>query len=341
MKNTILIIGLLVTAMLISSCREIKVDTIVNKDGSFIRVITVTGDSSDLYKPGLPYPVDLSWETNLEKDTTDDKHYILTYTKKFNNSNELNYEISADSSWKKQLKRSIEINKSFGFFYSYITYNELICAANPFTELDYKDYLTSEDMLWLTGKKLALNSADSTKIKDVEDKAEDFIQKSFTAGILSLLRNGIEEMGNPEISTSLVDNYKDSIQNKVTEWDYDSVDQFVDYFARITDKAELKKIKKIEYKRLSEIDKEVKLLFKIFEMEDYTVTVELPGLLTSTNSSSVVGNKAHWNVSYLSFLFDDYNMVVESRVVNMWMFVVAGIVVMLLLTILMVSLWRR
>ncbi len=340
MKNLMIIISTLITVILISSCREIDIKTIVNIDGSLTRIITITGDSSDVYKKGLPYPINESWEMNFCKDTLSKDNFILTYTKSFANSAELNNEIKQDSGWRHQLKRNISIDNSFGFFYSYLTYNETIKAANPFKFLDYRDYLNESDMIWLTGEKIAVNSADSAKIKEAEDKAEDYLQKSFSAEILALLKDGVKDLDNPRIKTDLVDYYADSISNKVRDWDLDSIYGFVDYFAAITQKKEIEKIKETKKAQLEGIDKKNELLAKIFGMEEYSVTVEMPGLLTNTNSPSIKGNKVHWKVSTMSFLFKDFQMVSESRIVNLYMFIIAGILLLSLIILAAIKLWK-
>jgi len=340
MKKSMIIISLLFTAILISSCREIDVKTIINTDGSFMRIVTITGDSSDVYKTGLPYPIDDSWKMDFSKDTLNKDKFVLTYTKSFANSDELNNEINNDSSWRHQLKRSISIDDSFGFFYSYVSYNETIKAANPFSNLDYKDYLNDSDMLWLTGEKIAINSVDSSYIKDAEDKAEDYLQESFTEEIFTLLKDGIKDLNNPNIKPGLVDYYADSISNKVNEWDLNSTSEFVDYFATITGESDLENIKESKKIQMELIDKKIELLFDIFEMEDYSVTVEMPGLLTNTNSPTIKGNQVHWKVSTMSFLFRDFEMESESRIVNSNMFIVAGILLLLLVLLAAIKLWK-
>lgn len=330
MNKINILISLFIAVLLLSSCREIKVDTIVNKDGSFTRIVTITGDSSDVFKSGLPYPIDLSWEMDFHKDTTSEKEYILTYTKTYNSDASLNKELDDDTSWRENLARKIEIKKNFGFFYSYIVYKETIGAANPFTLLNYKDYLSNEDMLWLTGKKLALNSLDSANIKQADDKAEEYLQESLTEEIIAILKSGVEKLNNPTLNVGLIDKYRDSIAEKVGDWGFNNTDEFVGYLAKLANNTEIFKINEIAQTQFKSLDKKGELLLKIFEMEDYTVSAELPGLIASTNSLSIKGNKVQWNVNTMSFLFEDYSMIAESRVINIWMFIITGIVILAL-----------
>ena len=337
MKRKQIIISFFISILFFSSCREIKVSTVVNKDGSFTRMITITGDSSEVFKLGLPYPVDETWKKEFKTDTTDHENFILSYTKSFENSNLLNDEINQDTGWMKNLNRSITIEKKFGFFYSYPVYTETIKAANPFTILDYREYLSKEDMLWISSKKLALNSSDSAKIEDAEKKAVAFLEKAITSELIAMIKKGIEQLNNPAVTPDLVESYRDSIALKVDDDDYNSTQEFIDFLAEWTNKNEILKLKDIMSGPFGKLDNSIQLITDVLSMESYKVFVEMPGLITETNSLSLKGNQVQWNVTASSILFEDYTMLVESRVVNKWMFVIAGIVLLSLIVMIIVK----
>ena len=340
MKKIHVIFGLFITIIVFSSCREINISTIVNKDGSFTRIVTITGDSSDVFKPNLPYPVDNSWEMKFQKDTIDSENYVLTYTKNFNNSTLLNQEFNEDTSWRKKLNRNINVERKLGFFYSYVVYKETIGAANPFNLLDYKDYISKEDMLWLTRKKLALNSSDSSKIEQADDMELKYLLEVITYEVVAVLKKSIEQLNSPVIDFNQVDNYRDSIALKVDDWDFNSSTDFVDYLAEWTNNSNIYKLKTVNSALFENLDNDIQFLEDIFDMEDYKVTVELPGIITETNSLSTKGNQVVWNVNASSILFEDYNMIVESRVINSWMFVIAGVILLLFIVLVIFKLGK-
>ena len=328
MKKEIFLISFIISLLVLSSCREISVTTVINKDGSFLRTIKITGDSSTIYNATLPYPGDDTWKMEFLNDTTGGKDDVLIYTKLFKTGEQLSEELSRDTSWWKHVKRTISIEKKSGFFYSYLEYNETIFAANPFDSIDFKNYLSQDDMLWLSGKKLAMNSSDSSKIKQAEDTAEIYLQHALTVEIVAALKQGIEQLNQPELNPSLVDLYKDSIAEKVNRWDLDSTLEFVDYLARLANNNDLESIKEMNPEPFHKLDQKIKVLFDILQLEDFKVSVELPGLLTETNSLSPVGNRVSWNVNNMSFLFEKFQMTAESRVVNVRMFVIGGIILL-------------
>ena len=81
----------------------------------------------------------------------------------------------------------------------------------------------------------------------------------------------------------------------------------------------------------------MKLLLELLCMEEYDEVVEMSGLITKTNSKSITGNRVSWKVNADKFLFGDYEMFVESRVVNLWAFIVSGLVILAAVVLLVVK----
>jgi len=336
MKTKHIIFSIIILAITLSGCREIKVSTVVYKDGSFTRLVTITGDSADVFKPlNLPYSVDKTWEKEVTKDTVGENQYILIYSKFYENSDIINQEMSQDTGWRKKVNRTINVEKKFVFFYSYLNYTETIKASNPLNLLDYRDYISKEDLLWLSGKKIAVSSDDSAKIDHADSMAVTYLQDAIKEEIINIVNTGLNDLNNPAIHPALVDYYQDSIANKIDEWDFDSTLEFVDDLALWSGNEEFYQLKKTTRRAFIELDNKIQFLEKLTDNADYTVSVEMPGILTETNSPSTKGNNVSWNINTFSFMFEDVTMEVESRVINKWMFIIAGLVLLslILLTI--------
>ena len=332
MRRKHIIFSIFILAIAFSSCRELTISTVVNKDGSFIRIVTVTGDSADVFRPlNLPYTVDNTWNKEVAIDTNNDNNYILTYTKLYKNSDIINQEISQDTGWRKKLHRTINVTKQFVFFYSYLNYTETIKASNPFTLIDYNDYITKEDLLWLGGHKIAVNSSDSNRIDQAVDKAEAYLCEALTEEVITIFKIGLEQLNDPDISPVMAENYRDSIFNGFNRWELESTLDFVDSLAIWAKNDKVCKLKEISHTAYMELDSKIQFLEKMLDNENYKVTVKMPGILTETNSPSAEGNLVSWNVNTYSFLFEDTTMEVESRIINKWMFVLAGIILLLLI----------
>ena len=341
MKTHSLIIFLIILVLGFSACKEITVTTKVNEDGSFTRTITVIGDSSAVLNAVLPYPVDRTWQKRFEKDTTDTDNYILTYSKTYNNSDGLKDEINQDTSWRNQLTRHIDIEKSFGFFYSYLTFKEVYKTANLFTKVDKKDFFTDEDLDWISGQKIAVTAKDSARIEKADERVEGYLLEAITLEIVDILTIGIQGLNNPALHADDVIIWKDSIKKKVDEWEWDKPERFIDYYCDWTGIPEVEELKNLESPTFSELAQKIMLLKNIIEMDTYKQNVEMPGLITETNSVSLKGNTVSWNFDPVPILFRDYEMYVESRVVNYWAFILLGVVLLMLISLLLIKSFRK
>lgn len=334
MKTIHVIWSLLFLLITFSSCREITVTTKVNKNGSFTRIMTIRGDSSDLYKPGLPYPIDSSWESHIIPDTSEADKFILTYSKTYANNNLLNAEIENDTSWKKLLNRKIEIKKRFGLFYSYVSFRESYSAANPFTMADYSDFLSTDDLYYLDGNFIPINQADSFKIEQAEDKMEDYLLHSITLEFLTVLKEGIIGLKNPTTDTLDVEIYKDSLRVMVEKWSFNDPGEFISNFANWTGNRAYLQLNDIKPPIFEEQSQKYELIDNLVQMEGFEQQVEMPGLITSTNSVKIIGNQVSWHVDSDAFLFRDYEMTAESRVVNKFGFIATGVILLFFVLIL-------
>ena len=336
MKTQHIIYLFLVTLLIISGCRKITVTTKINTDGSFTRTIKVTGDSSDVFRPDLPYPVDGTWTKKAIKDTSDKGDYILTYTKTFKDSDQLNDDLSQDTSWMKHLERKFTIDKHFGFFYSYVTFCETYKAIKPFEKLNYPNKLTLEEMLYLSGNRTRITREDSIMHKQMSDRFDELLIEAVANEIITTMENGIKSLNDPQLNPEDVEFYRDSIEYKLDDY-FEDMNVYIDFYREWTGNESVNNLKNLDPPVFKELDKKVSFLLNAMWMEGYSQTVEMPGLITETNSISVTGNKVSWKVNGNKFLFQDYEMKVESRVVNKWAFIVSGLLLFLLLILLVVK----
>jgi hypothetical protein len=73
----------------------------------------------------------------------------------------------------------------------------------------------------------------------------------------------------------------------------------------------------------------------------YENEVAMPGIILNTNSKSIVGNAVSWKVDSKRFCFEDFTMQVESRVVNVWAFVVSAIIVLAAVVLLVLPRFKK
>jgi len=338
MKTREILLLIFIFLLVISGCREITVSTQIHKDGTFTRTIRITGDSSDVFRGDLPYPVDSTWQKVATKDTSgDDDDYILTYIKTYTNSDELNGEINADTSWRRDLKRKITVADRFGFFYSYLSFREVFQPANPFTYLNYKDYLSADDILWLSGKKDIVSRSDTARLEKAEERAEVFLATTITAEISHILEEGLAKLESSKQASEDVARYYDSIYQTVDKWEIEKPEKFISLFADWSGNTAVLKLGELDPPLFGEFAKKVSFFESLIDMESYPEIVEIPGIITETNSFMLKGNQVSWEVQPFSLLFEEYELYVESRVVNNWAFIVTGVILLLLIIVMIVK----
>jgi len=339
-RNTLLSITL-VLLLAFSACREVTVTTRINPNGTFTRIITVTGDSSDVFAADLPFPVNDTWARMSSKDTTDSTKYIMTYTKTFRNSDELNQEIKSDTGDYKGLERNISITKRFRFFFSYVTFKEVYKSANPFTILDYREQLTEEELRWFSGMKTPYTPADSIRKDEAEDKVLAFLVASATSEVESIIQNGINRLNDPLLNSVDITVYHDSLYKKMEGFDIKEESDFTDCYLRWSGNAAFSLLNNLEPPLFEDFEKKLAGLESIFELEGYTEVVEMPGLITGTNSAMLKGNQVRWDFQAMYVIVRDLEMYAESRVINYWAFILAGIVMLALIVILVLKAFKN
>jgi hypothetical protein len=340
MKTQNILLSLILMLLLVfSACREVTVTTKVNPDGTFTRIITVTGDSSDVFKTNLPFPIDETWAQMSSKDTSDSTKYIMTYTRTYRNSNELNKEIKSDTGSYRNLERNISVTKKFRFFFSYLTFKEVYKSINPFTNLDYHEYLSEEDIRWYSGLKIPVTPVDSILKKDAEDKVLAFLAASATSEVESIIRNGIKRLDNPLLNSVDISVYHDSLFKKIEGFDFKGENDFAEYYSKWSGNEAFSLLNDMKPPILEDFTKKIDMVEAIFELEGYTEEVEMPGLITGTNSAMLKGNQVRWEFQPMAVIVSDFEMYAESRVINYWAFVLAGIILLALVVLLVIKGW--
>ena len=340
-KNIAYIILLL--AFTLSGCREIDIKTIINKDGSFTRVIKVKADSARGLDLDLPYPVDSTWTSELMRDTVDSTQFICIHKKYYSKDDVLQKEIDSDVSWWKSIDREIEISKSFRFFYSYIRYKEIYRAANPYTILDYKDYISDQDMRWIAGE-IPLTAKDSSAKEDIEDKLQNYLEDALVEDFIISFEKGLGLLNESLLEDIDMQIYKDSLRkyggDLLSEVNgQPQLMNAIDMIAEWTGREEILQLHD-DPSLFDDFTNKLESISNLIGMESFTIAVEMPGLITETNSYRLMGNQVQWSINDHTIFFEDYEMYVESRVVNYWAFVLSGIVALLLLISLIVKLFR-
>ena len=92
---------------------------------------------------------------------------------------------------------------------------------------------------------------------------------------------------------------------------------------------------------VDELNRKQDLVFET-HFTDLTNSVIMPGLIIATNAETIEGNRVTWDIAGRYFLWRDYEMWVESRVVNVWaIWVSIGLVLFIAALMVVASIRKR
>ena len=371
---------ILLISILMNSCLDYEITTQIYPDGKLERIFKVSGDKDMIYESSsIKLPADSTWEikTWMEPDTTSEKTtdsiYVYRARKVFRNYKELNKVLQVDPNVYDLIRIDVELKKRFRWFYSFFVYRETYREFFPYNYLPSDEFLTKDEIRYclsndedyrynpVTNKFVPLPEADTAKVLTKEEKAkakelDKDIQNRFEQW---QTKNIYEDYFNA-LSAVLAEKDQNAnnrlIQHKQELYDSLRLGEVVDFVDSDKDMKEIKdfiisgtsKFLSIPHDMLQQ-SANTKLqeffdrlgFLKINLWYKYHNTVIMPGILTKTNSISIAKNNSTWNFSIKDFYVSDYEMTVQSKVVNNWSVVISIIVVILLLAGLITGIIRR
>jgi len=334
MKNNFVItLLILILTLFFSGCKkEYKTKTVIHEDGSCERTVNVISDDKSVDIKELKFPVPTKgkngWIIKEEENNGDTSKYVYTAYKKFAQVDEINKEYNDKSKYGVE----VSLDKKFRWFYTFMEYKETYKKYFPFNNIVLNEYLSADEYQ-------KYKNGDTSKV--LKDKMDEFLMKNLLAEFWKKLKDSLNIKHPGIISYESVYAKKDEIEN----WLKSNVKIFIDHEL---DPAPLGKILQISVvKPIFDIFSSIieSISKKFFEIVtdggDFTNKVVMPGIITASNSNSIKGNEAEWKLDVNKFCFDDFSMTVESRVTNVWAFIVTGIVVTVLLVLLIIPGLKR
>ena len=337
-------------------CLEQKVKTTVAADGSCERTMTVTADSGQVPKTKLPLLVDTSWTVRWERqDTLQKKGFVWTVSKKYPSLSALAGD-TASLVQPEKIRITIQADRSFRWFYTYIHYREVYHRFAPLDRIPPTAVMTEDEIRRFT----AGDGSDTLKSKVEQWRNRNFADFLFctldtmlraeavqpiSPGMLQSHRMDlVENLSKKEEITETLAEYLPSVKEK---------DLFQDSTFALTGKG-LEALRRLFVKTLgTESARQLPLAeswkktmeFFIQAVEnpaggDFENVVTLPGLFLDTNAGKLNGNTANWRFKGDQLELMDYEMYAESRMVNTWAFIVSGVIAVGVLVLLLVPLLR-
>jgi hypothetical protein len=333
--------------IVMSGCLDEHVKTTVSADGSSERTISMKTSEKSLPKGAFPAAIDSTWTVDWKETGEKDTKYEYTARKKFQTPDELSREYAAlgDTGI---IGLSVSLEKRFEWFYTYLVYREVYTMRNPYTNVPATDYLTKEEIAgYVRGDKS--DSLDKkVKLWDSRNDFEELFRsilaeaerRNDPALPASLLKDKKEDLFRRVITADSINKKADEHHVDAKKKEINSVEEAVRFFVK-TFKEVLRTTHVNGYDTVfmqswAAMDRKKKP-----HPDSWSSSVQMPGLLTETNSDALEGSTITWKFGANQIHVGPYEMHAASRVTNIWVFVVTGIALLLLVFLAILAAFRR
>jgi hypothetical protein len=326
--------------LLVISCDEPEtlVTNYIHPDGSVTRKIEMRNVVSKFEKSKFQVPFDSTWTVrdSIEISSKGDTTWVKRAEKLFSSVAEINNAYKQDSGGNRNFARNATLRKSFRWFNTSYRFSENI-EKEMENGYPVSDFLNAEELAYFYSPESLREeqgkSADSLKYKALSDsvniKSEKWMMHSMFAewiGDFSKLTSG---RGSEEMIRNLKQHeadYLETIEKKYNE-KFDSLWEAGVILSELVGDENAKKFR-------TEADSAISLATsKVFsDFKSYSMRIVMPGRLTATNGYIDSSRLLLWPVSSDYFLTQPYEMWAESKVTNLWAWIISGLFLLFVLT---------
>jgi len=335
--------------ILIVSCDEPEtvVTNFVYRDGSIRRTVEMRSGKQDFRQSQIQVPVDSTWtiEDTLTISEKGDTTWIRTAEKLFGSAAEINTGYSADSSCNSRVKRQAALDRKFRWFNTIYRYSEKIdrIFSNGYP---VSEFLNEEELLWYytpwNEQEAKRNGIDSTKYRALSDsvnrRTNDWFFNSVVAEWIYEFTGQIQKKDQVLIAADTLKAWEKNLlsltlkneQDFDTQWENGSI-------------LEAAIGRELSMKYRSEADSSLELVEEKIGLpfKQYSMRIAMPGKLIGSNGFADSCKVLLWTVSSDYFLTEDYVMWAESRVANIWAWIMSGAFVVFVFTGLIIRKKKR
>ena len=322
--------------ILFAGCREVNIETVLQRDGSIIRTIeTQGGKTSELFELGLP--VDSTWNLSERTEISEDDtlHYQVA-TRKFESLKEMNQVFGCDSDSLTRLRFCAALEQDFRWFHSFWTYTETYQPYFPYQKISAEEFLTPNELQ-------VYANADSTP-EPVDSRVERFFEKAMFSEMYQPILDTLRSMDKPVIAIDSLMYYRDSLEISIFNLESESDSAIIqDIMATMSDilaDTDIYRFESLITRQYNQILNKEGFLFSV--PEEWKHKIQMPGVIITTSADSLINpSAAYWQFESRKFQFTEHSMTVTSRVMNVWAILVTAIVVIMLILGIVYSYFRK
>lgn len=345
-RYAVAVLSVLVPIMM-SGCLDEHVTTTVSADGSSERTISIKTPEKSLPNGAFPAAIDSTWSVEWKEIAEKDSKYEYTARKKFQTPDELSREYAAlgDTG---VIGLSVSLEKKFAWFYTYLYYKEVYTMRNPVANVPVTDYLTKEEIARYVRGEKSDSLDEKVKLWDSRNDFEELFRpilaeaerRNDPALPASLLKDKKEDLFRRVIEVDSMDKKADEHHGDAKKKETASVDEtvrfFIKMFKEVLGTTHVSGYDSVFMQSWDAMDRKKKP-----HSDSWNSSLQMPGLLTETNSDALEGNMITWKFSANQIHVGPYEMHATSRVTNVWAFIVTGIAALLLVILAILNTFRR
>lgn len=324
---------LTVCIVLSAGCKRIIITTVVHKDQSVQRTISMTGDSADIQKTAYPFPTQNGW--SLTRKTSDEKTSTFTVSKTFSSVIDLNEEFYEERDSIAVRTRAYLV-KFFRWFYTTLRYEERFYAFNPFQSLSLNDYFSEDE--------LQAYYADTDTTAALDDKMETFNARVIFHDYFAVFKDAVLSSSQFDLTAEQLEAQRDSLFHRMREFEFTDTDLagfFLSQAETIYNPETSFQTLHPEFQQVNQKFAEYSRLVEQLMLEDYSASVILPHPIIDSNANRGVQDSiATWEFASEHFHHRDYLLWAESRQWNTLSIVVTAVALLLVVIVLGFALWR-
>lgn len=307
-------------------CLEHTITTTVRSDGSCLRIVKVSSEKDSIKNISFPLRRDGSWKIERRKEEAQGKKaakFIITAAKEFNSVEALAKEYAVADSTDKVLVH-ISGERRFRWFYTYTRYAETYDVFFPYVRLPLAAYMTEEEV----------RRYQNGEINDtLKRKADAWYDRCQFEYVFEILATEVKVLHDPVLTPEYFESQKEKIARFVGDKEEQkkmktAADAAVMLQQLLHASAAEKLTNAIDRAMQSVMEKEE---HSMAVGDNYTTTVHMPGLILESNAPELVGTQATWHTDFERLRLRPFIMSVESRMVNMWAFVLTGLIALVLI----------
>jgi len=337
---------LIFVALLFAGCHETHESTTkINSDGSILRTEKIsTDDSSSISTASLPPWVDSTWSIRIERSGKG--IYSKLASKRFQDVAAMNQALEGEAGTSLRFRADLE--RRFRWFFTEFRYREICRKWNPFDQVPITEYVSpSEIDLWFRyeiRKQPYATRGDSLALRGAEDRAGEWQFRSMFESYFAAFMKGVELLHDSSLTPSAVLRHKEELFSKARlqlEHSPNRIDSLHALFARELGSRSARRAIELNAAGFALYTRKIDFMEKMILVDGVKATIEMPGLIIDTNAPTIEGNTVTWDdIRWYAYL-QDFEMRVDSRMVNWWAVIITGVLLLGIVLLTALGIVRR